>query len=169
MEMWTDIRRDILVNGLSRREACKKYNLNFRTIQKILSYQEPPGYCRKNTRDQPKIGPFLSIIHEILEADKKVHRKQRHTGKRIFERLRDEYGYPGKITVVRDEIRRWKQATAEVFMPLSHPPGEGERTVKCILLGGVGWRVSFPRTWELYHGEIGAVGREGTVLAIGCE
>lgn len=126
MENWTDIRRDILVNGMSRRSACKKYQLNFRTIQKILSHPEPPGYCRKNPRDQPKIGPFISIIHEILQADKKVHRKQRHTGKRIFERLRDEYGYTGKITVVRDEIRRWKQATTEVFMPLSHPPGEAQ-------------------------------------------
>jgi len=126
MEKWTDIRRDVLVDGLSRREACKKYNLNFRTIQKILSYQEPPGYREKNDRNRPKIGPFLSIIHEILEGDKKVHRKQRHTGKRIFDRLCKEHGYTGKITIVRDAIRRWKQVTAEVFMPLSHPPGEAQ-------------------------------------------
>ncbi len=126
MDKWTRIRRDVLAGGMSRRAACKKFNLNFRTIQKILEYHEPPGYRRKAARVKPKIGKFIPIIHEILEADKKVHPKQRHTGKRIFERLCKEYGYTGKITVVRDEIRRWKQATAEVFMPLSHPPGEAQ-------------------------------------------
>ncbi len=126
MDNWTNIRRDILANGMSRREACKKYNLNFRTIQKILCHPEPPGYRQQSARDKPIIGPFIPIIHEILEADKKVHRKQRHTGKRIFDRLCSEHGYTGEITVVRDEIRRWKQSTAEVFMPLSHPPGEAQ-------------------------------------------
>ena len=126
MDKWTNIRRDILVNGMSRRDACKKYNLNFRTIRKILEHQEPPGYRRKATRTKPKIGKFIPIIHEIMEADKKVHAKQRHTGKRIFERLCNEHGYTGKISVVRDAIRRRNQATAEVFMPLSHPPGESQ-------------------------------------------
>ncbi|MBQ0818623.1 MAG: IS21 family transposase [Methyloceanibacter sp.] len=126
MDTWTDIRRDVLVDGMSMREACKKYNLNFRTIQKILGHSEPPGYCQRATRDKPTIGPFSPIIHEILEADKQVHKKQRHTGKRIFDRLRDEHGYTGGITVVRDEIRRWKRQAAEVFMPLSHPPGEAQ-------------------------------------------
>ena len=126
MDKWTRIRRDVLVDEMSRREACRKHNLNFRTIQKILKHPEPPDHPKEYARDKPKIGPFISVIHEILEADKKVHRKQRHTGKRIFERLRDEHGYTGKITVVRDEIRRYKQATAEVFMPLAHPPGEAQ-------------------------------------------
>ena len=66
MDIWTNIRRDVLTGGMSRREACKKYNLNFRTIQKILSHAEPPGYCQAATRDKPTIGPFVPIIHEIL-------------------------------------------------------------------------------------------------------
>ncbi len=126
MDIWTNIRRDVLTGGMSRREACKKYNLNFRTIQKILSHAEPPGYCQTTTRDKPTIGPFVPIIHEILEADKQVHKKQRHTGKRIFDRLCSEHGYTGGITVVRDEIRRWKRQSTEVFMPLSHPPSEAQ-------------------------------------------
>jgi transposase len=126
MDKWTRIRRDVLVDEMSRREACLKHNLNFRTIQKILKHPEPPDHPKEYARDKPKIGPFISVIHEILQADKKVHRKQRHTGKRIFERLRDEHNYTGKITVVRDEIRRYKQAAAEVFMPLAHPPGEAQ-------------------------------------------
>ncbi len=126
MEKWTEIRRDVLTGRLSRREAVKKYNLNFRTIQKALRSEEPPEHRKKVEREKPVIGPFIPIIYEILEADKKVHKKQRHTGKRIFERLRDEHDYEGGITAVRDEIRRYKQQAAEVFMPLAHPPGEAQ-------------------------------------------
>lgn len=126
MDIWTRVRRDVLVEKMSRREACRKYNLNFRTIQKILEHPEPPKEPKEYARSRPKLGPFISVIHEILQADKKVHPKQRHTGKRIFDRLRDEHGYTGGITVVRDEIRRFKQQTAEVFMPLAHPPGEAQ-------------------------------------------
>jgi len=114
----TRLRHDILVDGMSRREASQKHDLNFRTIQKILKAPEPPLRPKEYERAKPKIGPFVSVIHEILEADKKVHAKQRHTGRRLFERLRDEHGYTGGITGVRDEIRRYKQSTQEVFMPL---------------------------------------------------
>jgi len=124
MDTWTRIRRDVLVEKMSRREACRKYNLNFRTIQKILKHPEPPEKPKEYARAKPKFGPFISVIHEILEADKKVHPKQRHTGKRIFDRLREEHGYTGGITVVRDEIRRFKQQTAEVFMPLEVAPSD---------------------------------------------
>jgi transposase len=68
----------------------------------------------------------VAIIQQILEADQKAPPKQRHTAKRIFERLRDEHGYLGGHTVVQEEIRRWKQRSAEVFMPLKHPSGEAQ-------------------------------------------
>ena len=126
MDKWTRIRRDVLAGGMSRRQAVEKYNLNFRTIQKVLQREEPPEHRKKTERDKPVIGPFIPIIHEILEADKKKHRKQRHTGKRVFERLRDEHEYTGGITAVRDEIRCYRQQAAEVFMPLAHPPGEAQ-------------------------------------------
>ena len=126
MNLWTNVRRAVLNDRMSRREAAKKFNLNFRTIQKIVGHEEPPGYRRTEPREKPKIGRFIPIIHEILEADKKSHHKQRHTGQRIFDRLRKEHGYTGGITVVRDEIRRYKQQSAEVFMPLAHPPGEAQ-------------------------------------------
>ncbi len=126
MKLWADVRRAVLAGEMSRRDACKKYNLNYRTIQKILSHEEPPGYRRESPREKPKLGPLVPIIHEIIKADKRMHKKQRHTGRRIFERLRDEHGYMGGITVVRDEIRRYKRSTAEVFMPLAHPPGQAQ-------------------------------------------
>jgi hypothetical protein len=60
------------------------------------------------------------MIHEILKADKKAPPKQRHTAKRILQRLR-EAGYQGGRTGVQDEVQRWRQRSAEVFMPPEHP------------------------------------------------
>jgi transposase len=126
MDKWTNIRLDVLVNKMSISKACKKYKLNYRTIRKVLDNPEPPSHRKKTVRAKPKLQPFISIIHEILEADKSVHRKQRHTGRRIFERLKKEYGYDGGITIVKDEVHRYKQRQAEVFMPLHHDPGTAQ-------------------------------------------
>ena len=123
MNKWTEIRLAVSAGQISIREAAKKYGLNWRTIRKTLGHAEPPGYRQKKERPKKTLGPF---IHEILEADKTKPKKQRHTGKRIFERLRKEHGYKGGITVVREEIRRWRQTRAEVFMPLHHPPGTAQ-------------------------------------------
>ncbi|MHC4091722.1 MAG: IS21 family transposase, partial [Planctomycetota bacterium] len=73
-----------------------------------------------------KIGPFLGVIDEILRQDRKVHRKQRHTKKRIFQRLKKEYQYPGGYTAVKEAVREWQRQHREVYMPLSHPPGEAQ-------------------------------------------
>ena len=92
MENWKEIRQQVLVNGLSRRAACEKYQLGWQTLKKILSHSEPPGYRQKEVRPRPVLAPVLPIIHEILVADQKAPKKQRHTAKRIFERLKAEYG-----------------------------------------------------------------------------
>jgi transposase len=49
--------------------------------------------------------------------------KQRHTAKRIFERLRAEHGCAGGYTVVKDYVRLQRTRMKEVFVPLTHPPG----------------------------------------------
>jgi transposase len=62
----------------------------------------------------------------ILEDDTKAPRKQRHTARRIFERLRDEHGYAGGLTIVKQAVAAWRTRSAEVFVPLAHPPGEAQ-------------------------------------------
>ena len=133
MELWSEVRRRVLTGELSKRQACKKYELHWDTLKKILGHTEPPGYRKQGPREKPILGPFIPLIEEILEADKRAPKKQRHTAKRVFERLREQ-GYRGGLTVVAVEVRRIKRRSAEVFMPLKHPPGEaqadfGEATV----------------------------------------
>jgi hypothetical protein len=69
---------------------------------------------------------FTEIIDQILTDDRSVHSKQRHTGGRIFERLRDEHGFTGGITIVREYVAGAKLCSHEVFIPLSHRPGHAQ-------------------------------------------
>jgi transposase len=126
MENWAEIRRRVLVDGQSKRSVCREFDIHWDTLQKILSHSEPPGYRRAAARPKPKLEPFLPVIHQILEADKKAPRKQRHTARRIFERLRDEHAYQGGLSIVKEAVAAWRLRSAEVFIPLAHPPGEAQ-------------------------------------------
>ncbi len=134
MHKWIEIRRVVLNGEISKREACRKFAIGWRTLAKILEYDEPPGYQLKKPRPKRKLEPFLPILHEILEQDRKAPRKQRHTAQRILDRLVEKHEYDGGITIVKDAVRAWKHRQAEVFVPLSHRPGDaqadfGEATV----------------------------------------
>ncbi len=120
------IRRRVLAEGLSKRQACREYSLHWHTLTKILEHPEPPGYRRAGPRRKPKLEPFLPIIHEILKQDQQAPRKQRHTAKRIFDRLQAEHGYDGGYTIIKDAVRAWRKQHAEAYMPLIHRPGEAQ-------------------------------------------
>ncbi|MCA1695416.1 MAG: IS21 family transposase [Actinobacteria bacterium] len=126
MDNWAEIRRRVLVDGLSKRAACRAYDIHWDTLRKILGHPEPPGYRRTAPRPRPKLDAFLGVIHQILEHDRKAPRKQRHTARRIFERLRDEHGYTGGLSIVKEAVAAWRARSAEVFVPLAHPPGEAQ-------------------------------------------
>jgi len=76
-------------------------------------------------RPKPKIGAYLERIAQIIESDKELPKKQRHTAKRIYERIK-EMGYEGKYTQVKAAVRQIKRSKREVFMPLIHQPGEAQ-------------------------------------------
>jgi transposase len=135
MDQWVEIRRRVLTKEISQRAACREYQIEWRTLQRILKYEEPAGYQLKEPRRKRKLERFLPIIHEILKQDQQAPKKQRHTAQRIFDRLRDEHQYDGSLTIVKDAVRVWKQGQAEVFVPLAHRPGAaqvdfGEEQVK---------------------------------------
>ena len=125
MEFWTKIRLDVLRGEVSKREILRREGIHWETLKKILTYSEPPGYRIKTARDKPKIGPYLEQIAQILEQDKQFPKKQRHTAKRIYERIKG-MGYTGKYTQVKEAVREIKRCKREVFMPLVHRPGEAQ-------------------------------------------
>ena len=66
MEFWTEVRRRVLTGQLSKRAACREYELGWHTLAKILAHQEPPGYRKQQPRKKPKLEEFLPIIHLVF-------------------------------------------------------------------------------------------------------
>jgi transposase len=126
VELYARVRRACMVEGMSVREASRVFGLHRDTVRKMLAYSVPPGYRRQDPPHRPKLAPFTGVIGAILEADRQVPRKQRHTAKRIFERLRDEHGFDGGYTTVKDYVREHRRRTQEMFVPLSHAPGHAQ-------------------------------------------
>ena len=90
--------------GMSPREAARHFNISRDSVRKIMAFSIPPGYRLKAAVKRPKLGAFTGIIDAWLEGDREVHRKQRHTSKRLFERLRDEHGFTGGYTIEKDYV-----------------------------------------------------------------
>ena len=124
MEHWCRIRQRVLRDGVSIRQIQRETGLHFETVKKILTHSSPPEFACPE-RSQPKIGPYLERISEIIEGDKERPKKQRHTAKRIFERIREE-GYAGGYTQVKAAVRERKRLSQEVFVPLIHRPGDAQ-------------------------------------------
>jgi transposase len=135
MDEWTEIRRKVLVEGASKRSIHRDYGIGHQALTKILANAEPPGYQMAEIRRKPVLGPHLATIEQILADDNEAPPKQRHTARRIFDRLRDEYGYTGCYSQVQTAVKNAKAHSKEAFVPLSHPPGHaqfdfGEATVE---------------------------------------
>ena len=126
MELYARVRRAVVVDKMSEREAAKQFGLARETVRKMLRYSVPPGYRRQQPARRPKLDAWVGAIDQILEDDKAESRKQRHTAKRIFERLRDEHGYTGGYTIVKDYVRLRKLSRREMFVPLTHPAGDAQ-------------------------------------------
>lgn len=128
MQLYAEVRRSVVVEGLSEREAARRFGLARETVRKMLRYSTPPGYQRRGPARRPKLDPFTGIIDQILSDDRERPRKQRHTAQRIFDRLRDEYGFTGGYSSVKEYVREKKLGGQEMFVPPAHPPGDARRT-----------------------------------------
>ena len=126
MEIYGRVRRAVLVEGRSQRSVAREFGLARVTVRKMLGYSIPPGYRRKEPAKRPKLGPWVGVIDAILEEDQTQPAKQRHTAKRIFDRLRAEHAFPGGYTIVKDYVRRCQQRNQEMFVPLTHAPGTAQ-------------------------------------------
>lgn len=126
VEVYAAVRRFVFIDGNSRREAARVFGLSRETVGKMCRFSLPPGYTRTVPVAKPKLGALLAVIDLILETDRAAPVKQRHTAKRIFERLRDEHGFAGGYTVVKDYVRVCRARGRETFVPLAHPPGHAQ-------------------------------------------
>jgi len=125
MEQWARVRRKILIEKRSKRSVMKEEELHWETLQKMLAHSTPPGY-RRSKNPKRKVDAYRDWIAEVLRSDMEVPRKQRHSAKRIWDRLREEHDFDGGYTVVKEVVAELKMLKQEVFVPLSHRPGEAQ-------------------------------------------
>jgi transposase len=126
VELYGRVRRAVLVEGRSERAVAREFGISRETVRKMLRYAVPPGYQRQQPVKRPKLGPWLGVIDAILKEDEQRPAKQRHTAKRIYDRLRAEYAYCGGYTIVKDYVRTRRLRSQEMFVPLVHVPGEAQ-------------------------------------------
>ena len=158
VEIYGQVRYAVQIEGLSKRAAARRFGIDPKTVAKMMSFSVPPGYRRTKPPVRPKLGPFIGIIDQILADDKSRPKKQQHTAKRIFERLRDEHGFAGGVTIVKDYVAGWQQRVREMFVPLAHPPGHAQADFgeAIAIIGGVERKIRF-FAFDLPHSDAGFV------------
>ena len=154
VELYARVRRAVLVEGRSRRAVAREFGLARKTVGKMLEYSLPPGYQRRKPVRRPKLGPWQGVIDAIMADDKSRPAKQRHTAKRIFERLRAEHGYAGGYTIVKDYVRQSRIGGQEMFVPLRHAPGEAQADFgeAMVVIAGVECKAHF-MAFDLPHSD----------------
>ena len=100
VELYGRVRLAVFRDGLSRREAARRFGIDRGTVAKMLEHAEPPGYRRSAPVRRPKLEAHVGFIDEILRSDLEARHKERHTVRRIFERLRDEHGFSSNGSIL---------------------------------------------------------------------
>ena len=126
VELYGRVRRAVLVDGVSQRTAAREFGISRKSVRKMVSFSVPPGYRREQPVKRPKLDAWVGVIDAILDEDKTRPAKQRHTAKRVWDRLRDEHRFTGGYTIVKDYMRSATLRGREMFVPLTHPAGEAQ-------------------------------------------
>ncbi len=126
VEDYEKIRKAVLVEGLSERQAARKFHHSCKTIKKALTHSVPPGYKK---RSSPAGAVVLTerlrfVIDTLLEKNKTIRRKQKMTGTKIHDILVSDYEFCGCAQTVRRYIATKKLQAKEVFFKLEFQPGQ---------------------------------------------
>src|SRR5215831_6477477 len=126
VELFEQIRRD-WAGEVSIRGLAVRHHVHRRTVRQALASAVPPPRKAYSQRPRPALDPYTQVIDEWLLADREVPRKQRHTARRVWQRLVAEHGATvAEVTVSRYVARRRAELgldTIEVMVPQSHEPG----------------------------------------------
>ena len=118
------IRKLYYVEGWSIRKIARQLGYARQTIRKALASSKIPLYELQAEKPCPVMDPYREIITEWLKADEAAPKKQRHTAKRIYDRLVAEHGFSGSDSTVRKYVRKLRPLNHEVYLPLDAEYGE---------------------------------------------
>lgn len=126
------IRRMFEKEGCSIREIMRRTGYHYDTVAKYLDMEDFNSPPRALEELPSLLDPLKPVIDKWLENDLKVPRKQRHTAKRVYERLLDEYSgeLEVKLRTVQYYVSKKKKELyiekSKAYLPLEHPAGEAQ-------------------------------------------
>jgi transposase len=120
VEQFEAIRRDFAREELSIRALARRHGVHRRAVRQALADPVPPAKRPPASRPAPKLGAYRSVIEDWLRADAQVPRKQRHTARRIWQRLVEEHGAEVSERQVDRYVAQARRRLGEVeaFVPL---------------------------------------------------
>lgn len=118
--------RKLFNSGISKRAIAKKLGISRNTVDKYCQGDTAPWNKKEYSRQSTIINDdVMDFIQRCLEEDEREGiRKQKHTAKRIFDRLVDEYHFTGGESTVRRTVNQLKVQVKKPFIPLEFSPGE---------------------------------------------
>jgi transposase len=142
VEQFERIRRERREEGLSIRALARRHGVHRRAVRQALVSAVPPPK-RVPPRAAPATGAHAATIRRWLGEDRAAPRKQRHTARRIWERLVDEEGATLSESSVRRFVRQVRRELdlehRDVAIVAHHPPGEEAQVdfgLAEVILGG---------------------------------
>ena len=145
MELYRKVRHAYFRQGMSKRAIARHFGISRDSVDKMIVYSVPPGYRRTAPVKRPKLDGFTEIIDQWLREDVDRPRKQRHTAKRVLDRLREEHGFTGGYTIVKAYMREHQRRSREMFVPLDHRPSHAQADFgeALAVIGGVKQKAHF--------------------------
>ena len=119
------IRRDYFILRKSMRQIARERHHSRKTIRKAIYDPGVPVYTQSKPRPRVIIGPFQEVIRQWLQEDKQRPVKQRHTARRIFQRLIEEYGYPDSERTMRRAVSALRGTVPDSHVPQTYAPADG--------------------------------------------
>ena len=120
--------------GYNISEIAEATGHDWKTVAKYIDkkdFNEPVPVPASERQFCPKLDPYKALINSWLEEDRKHPRKQRHTARRVYDRLTGEIsGFDCSYRLVAEYVRKRKAdlnlKRMEGFLPLEHRPGEAQ-------------------------------------------
>jgi transposase len=143
MVLFEQIRRDRDREGLSVRALAVRHGVHRRAVRQALASPVPPTKRSPVSRPAPRLGAYHALIDAWLEADREAPRKQRHTARRVWQRLVAEHGAEVSERQVSRYVhsrRRELGDVGEAFVPQHHEPGREAE-------------VDWGEAWATIHGQ----------------
>lgn len=128
MRLYEQIRKAHEREGMGIRELSRRFHVHRRDVRQALDSAVPSPRKVPVSKPAPKLDPWKPTIERWLEEDRTAPRKQRHTARRVWQRLLEEHGADvGESTVRRfvGQVRaRRDLPLVEVAVPQHHPLGD---------------------------------------------